>query len=887
MIRYFSKALGAHFRAGRSLYVLTVFGVALGVASVLSIQIINRNALAAFEGSVTAVSGEADLSVLGRTPTFQDTLFPTVLATKGVRAAWPLFRIEVLLKQNGLLEGDGRSRVFLDVIGADFFAPMDLPWMKGATEDTESTEGVTWRHGPGSELRRHSEDAEKVGGRGNAWLWERGWCAVTPAMAERMGWSVGDTFEVAVGSRTVTLAVGAMIDFQALSPLASPKLVAMDISQAQALFGRSGEIHQIDVKLDEGVELQVVQANLQRRLGMSVRVATPVERGQQAEGLLSAFRLNLTALSLISLFVGLFLVYSSTQASLIRRREEFGLLRSIGGTPRQVFAIIVGEVALLGALGVALGLPMGYWVAQANVDMVSATLSNLYLLEEISTLELPAWLYTMGATIGIGGAMAGAVLPALDMSRRDTRSLLAAFTLHEKIGSLAPKLFSTGVLVLLLSAVWYATIGHAWKHAGFAMGVGLLLGLPLMTPLTVRALCGRIRVVDFGLAYSLRGLGVRLQTTAFAVASLAIAVSMLIGITLMIGSFRQTLEVWIDRSIQADIYVAPMSWRGKGSEGTLDRGTIEALTEHPAVVGVDLLRGFIGYAAARDGSAEDQHIGLAGVVMGLEGGDVRFPLLQGDREEAYRIVTERGGVFIGETLARKMDVWVGDVLSIYTPEGVRPFEIAAVYYDYSTEGGAAVMDLATMEKAFGSGGINSIALYLTSESDPERVVDDLKAALPDVPLQIRSNQRLREQVFKIFDQTFAVTRLLKGMSLVIAVCGIALMLIVLAREQVSELALYRSIGATRRQLFKIYVGKGLGMGTLGLLLGLFGGVLLAGLLIFVINRAYFGWTIQPSFAWEAIAQQCVTILGAAVVASLYPALAASRTPATELSRENL
>ena len=125
------------------------------------------------------------------------------------------------------------------------------------------------------------------------------------------------------------------------------------------------------------------------------------------------------------------------------------------------------------------------------------------------------------------------------------------------------------------------------------------------------------------------------------------------------------------------------------------------------------------------------------------------------------------------------------------------------------------------------------------------------------------------------------------MSLVIAVCGIALMLIVLAREQVSELALYRSIGATRQQLFRIYVGKGLGMGALGLLLGLFGGILLAALLIFVINRAYFGWTIQPSVAWGAIAQQCATILGAATLASLYPALRASRTPATELSRENL
>lgn len=881
MIRYFSKALWAHFQAARSLYLLTVVGVALGVASVLSIQIINRNALAAFEGSVQAISGDANLSVLGRTPTFDETLYPIVLSTPGVWSAWPLYRVEVMLspeRGTELSPADPGLRVFLEVIGVDFFAPMDLPWVRNATtenaKDTERSGGrVT-----DSEQNQGAGGAGSTGGLG--WLREKGWCAVTPTMAEKMGWSSGDTFDVSIGSRSVTLTVGAQIDFQSLSPLASPKLVVMDIAQAQSLFGRPSELHQIDIRLVEEARRGEVQSLLQERLGESVIVATPAQRGQQAEGLLSAFRLNLTALSLISLFVGLFLVYSSTQASLIRRREEFGLLRSVGATRLQVFGVIVAEVSMLGALGVALGMPMGYYVAQANVEMVSATLSNLYLLEEISTLELPWWLYAMGAVVGIGGAASGAVLPAMDMSRKDTRSLLAAFTLHEKIGSMAPGLFAVGVAILALSLVTYFAIGDAWKHSGFAMGVGLLFGLPLMTPLTIRAICGRIRIRGFGLGYSLRGLGVRLQTTAFAVASLAIAVSMLIGITLMIGSFRETLEVWIGTSIQADIYVAPASWRGKGSEGILDAETIEVLTSYEGIHGVDRLRGFIGYSG-------DQRIGLAGVEMGLKGGEVRFPLLQGEPKVAYRQVIEEGAVFIGETLARKADVWVGDDLPVYTPRGEQLFRVAAVYYDYSTEGGAAVMDLATMDESFGPGGINSVALYLKPGFDPEAVVDDLKSFMRDVPLQIRSNSRLREQIMQIFDQTFAVTRLLQAMSLLIAICGVALMLIVLAREQISELALYRSIGAARRQIFGIYVGKGLGMGVLGLILGLFGGILLAALLIYVINRAYFGWTIQPSPAWGAIAQQCATILGAATLASLYPALCASQTPATELSRENL
>jgi putative ABC transport system permease protein len=199
----------------------------------------------------------------------------------------------------------------------------------------------------------------------------------------------------------------------------------------------------------------------------------------------------------------------------------------------------------------------------------------------------------------------------------------------------------------------------------------------------------------------------------------------------------------------------------------------------------------------------------------------------------------------------------------------------------------AALDIRTMNRHFGPGPIHSLALYLEAGQDTERVVDELKARYAGTPLRIRSNRRLRERVFKIFDQTFAVTRLLQAMSLLIAVCGITLTLLILARERISELAVCRAVGAIRQQLFWIFVGKGVGMGLLGLGLGLVGGIALAGILIFVITRAYFGWTIQVYWPWLPILQQIFTILAAAVLASLYPALRASQTPATELSRDDM
>jgi putative ABC transport system permease protein len=182
--------------------------------------------------------------------------------------------------------------------------------------------------------------------------------------------------------------------------------------------------------------------------------------------------------------------------------------------------------------------------------------------------------------------------------------------------------------------------------------------------------------------------------------------------------------------------------------------------------------------------------------------------------------------------------------------------------------------------------MTNVDLFLLPGVEPQAVMDSIHARFPGEPLELFGNRGLRREILSIFDQTFAVTRLLQGMALLIASCGITLTLLVLARERVAELALYRALGAGRLQIFRVFLGEGIGMAVLGIVLGLPGGAALAVILIYLINRAYFGWTIEMSASWGALAAQAATILAAAAVASVYPALRASRTPASELSRED-
>lgn len=852
MIRYLGRSLRQQLRRSRTLFLLTVVGVALGVASVVAIQTLNRGALQAFDGSVRAVSGQADLTVTGTIPTLDETLLPVVLADPDVTGAWPLLRLDVAVH--------GRDGLYLDLVGFDVFAPVSYPLIGG--------------DGAAGDAGRLLTEALTV----------PGWAALTPEFAAGQGWAVGDTVTVSSGSRLAELTIGALVDFKSFEPLAPRRLAVMDIAWAQALLGRPGQVHQIDVTLVPGADADRVAARLAAVLGPGVRVLTPEQRRQDASGLLAAFRLNLTALSLISVFVGLFLVLTAVQAALVRRRTEFGVLRSVGATPRQVLGLILAEAAVVGVVGVALGVPLGWLAALRNLDSVSGTLTSIYVLEGIETLTLPPQVILLAAAVGLCGALIGAVGPALDMARRDPGTLLAPLHLHRRTSGTAGRLAAGALGLAGAATLWFLLAGRDLRAGGFVYGFLMMVSLPLVVPLVVRTVTAPVRPRGLGLALSLRNLAVRLQTTSLAVAALAVTASMLVGITILIGSFRATLVTWLDTTIRADVYISTPSWVRAGNDAFLDRPLLDELSARPGVRAVEEQRRLRVRTA--DGR---QLVWLNGVrFAGVAGAELagRLPLVGGDPDLVVAKL-ERGGVLIGEPLARKGGYAPGDTLVLAGADGPVALPIAGVAYDYTSEGGTAFVLMPTLVAAFGPTAPNNAALFLDADLDPDEVAAALAADYAGRPLVFRSNRTLRTEVLGIFDQTFAVTRTLQVMALLIAVCGVSLTLLIQARERAGELALLRALGATRRQIFGLFLGEGTAMGALGLVLGLGGGVGLAALLILVINRVWFGWTIQPAWPGAALLGQAALVLAAAAAAAVYPALRAGLSDAGGLTRDDL
>ena len=838
MIRYFYRTVSAHWRTNPVLYGLTVLGVALGVASVISIRILNQSAIASFAAGVRTMSGTADVVVTGKGGTLPDEAYPRVLGTAGVAAAWPVFETTVAV--------EGRPDTFVRVLGVDLLAPAQDFW--GAVS--------------GLDAGADAADAVRA----------PGWVAVTPELAAAMGWAVGDRFEVRYGADVSGLRVGALIDLQRWGASGSRRAVVMDIAEAQSLFDGAGTLHRIGVKAAEGTDLAALAARIEGGFGGRVDAVTPSERTGQAQQLLGAFRLNLTALSLVSLLVGTFLVFSSMRACLVWQRREFGVLRSLGCTPAQVLALILGEAALLGVMGVVIGIFAGYWTAIWNLEAVSSTLTNIYMLREIESLEVSGGTVALAVFAGLGGALSGTLLPALDVWRRDTRTLLDNLPAPAAAIAGARNLFRLGLVLLAGVLAWYWFGGWRWRPAGFVLATAMLLCLPLLAPWLVQRLTGRVRVPDFGFRYGVRSLGATLANTSFSVSSLAMAVCLLVGITLLVESFRETLVRWVDRSLRADVYVTATVGARPGPDATLSAQLVERLAGVPDVEGVDPLRRLFLRVGGR-------RVAVVAVDLSRPAEQRRLALLSGG-DAVARAVRDRG-VLIGEPLSRSASLAVGDVVEIEGPEGPARLPVSGIYRDY-TEGGSVTMDIGLMAATLGAGPLTSVALHLKPGADPEAVAAGIESRHPRGSLRVRSNRRLKEDVLHIFDQTFAVTRILQVMSLIIAACAITLTLLVVAQEKASEIALYRTLGAFRRQVFRLFVSKGTAMAFLGLVLGFAGGIGLGVTLIFVIQKSYFGWSIEWTWPWLTLAGEALAIVCAAVLASLYPAFKASRTPATEL-----
>ena len=832
---------------------LMILGIALGVAVVVAVDLANRSALAAFELSTEAITGRASHRLVGGPAGLDAAAYRRLRLDGHQRDAAPV--VEGLVRMP-------------DLGGASFTLMGVDPLAEPPFRDLMGSQGQGLPETLLAEM-----------------LLRPGAVLIGSEVAAQAGLAVGDRLVLEVGGRPAEAWVAALLEpGDGPSRRALETLILTDIASAQELLGRRDRLDRIDLRLPQApADLAARLAELEPFLPPGAEIQAAGDQQATVASMTEAFRLNLTALSLLALLVGMFLIFNTVRFSVVQRRATLATLRSLGATRAEIFAMILVEAGLLGALGSVLGVGLGILLGRGAVSLVTQTINDLYFVVNVRGVRLDPLPLARGGLAGLTAALVAASLPALEATsvppitalRRSSAEASALAALPRlTFGGLACALLGVGLLALPGQRVDLGFLGMAAIIFAFALLVPVLtLGLMrLALPVTGRlfGLVGRMAPRDVGRA---------LSRTAVAIAALMVAVCVSIGVSVMVGSFRQTVQLWLGDTLRADVYISPPAETATRVSGTQDPALARRLAGLPGVTGMSTVH----RVSLR--SPELGPVDVAVLLSDIAGANRPYLEAEGDAEAVWRRL-EAGAVAVSEPFARRTGLGLGDVLRLGTEAGPRDFPIAGVFYDYGSERGLVFMADPVYRAGWSDDRISSIALFLAPEVDADAFAVDLRRQLAaGPPLNIRSNRGLRAEVLAVFDRAFAITSALQLLAIVVAFVGVLSALMALQLERARDYGTLRATGMTEGQLGGLVL---LETGLIGATAGLMSwpaGLSLALLLIYVINRRSFGWTIQPAIGPGIFLAALALAIGAALLAGLYPALRLRRLPIARVLRE--
>lgn len=836
---------------------LTVLAVALGVAVVLAIDLAGDAATGSFHSSLETLSGDQ---------TFE------VTATGGVP--------EGIVGKLGSLPYDWRvtprmedfavlaeTRNTLPLIGLDLIAESDRLLLEHPAVDGTGTTSA-------ENIAASAESSlENLTARDSIWV------------GESLGKRPGEKLQLFMNDRPGTYIIrGTFPDSKG-----NESAIVMDIAAAQLALSRVGRVDRVYLRIppsESSTPLDEWRRRAQQALPDGVEVRAAGASTNENRKMLAAFRWNLRLLSYIALVVGAFLIYNTISVSVVRRRAEIGIARALGASRRQVLAAFLGEATFIGGTGALLGIPLGRLMASAAVKLMGATVSALYVTSRPGAIAVTSRSAALALIVGAGVTLFSAWSPAREAALVAPIEAMARGRREFEI-RVAKK---TNLWFALILAIATAVVSRFPPVGGkpvfgyiatlLAVAAGVFT-IPAFVDTAMRVASGLLQKL-FGVEALLasRSLAGSLRRTSVLVAALCTAVAMMTAVGIMVGSFRQTVVTWMDAELPADLYLRPAGNPAADQHPTISPELSDAIAKLPGVRVVQRLRAY-----------EISYQGMPATLgsVDLENRQIyrTSDFLSGRSTES--VLTELRGtnwVIVSEPFTYKHHVGRGDSLQLALGESRANFRIADVYYDYASERGVILMDRNVMLKYLPDPAPSNLAVFVAPGATVVTVRKEIEAAAANHRILIFANGDLRAQAVQVFDRTFAITYALEAVAVLVAVMGVAGALLALVIDRRRELGLLRYLGASSEQLRRLILTEA---GLLGVLANLFGVVLgffLSLILIFVINKQSFGWTIRLHWPVAILLSAIAVVFVATLLAGYYPARIAVRLNPLEVVHED-
>ena len=827
---------------------LTILAIALGVAVVLAIDLAGGAAAGSFRSSMETLAGDNELEVATSGGVPESVVGTLVTLPYSIRVSPRIEDYAVIVETKKSLPLIG-----LDLVSEGSAYAQSEPQNDGAPPTQSASENVF----------------EHLGYADSIWV------------GSSVGYKTGERVELLINDQVRNYTVrGVYPDSNG-----NESAIVMDLAVAQHALARYGRVDRILLKVPRTPGLEDWQQRLRTVLPAGVDVRPQGTGTIENRRMLAAFRWNLRLLSYISLVVGAFLIYNTISVSVVRRRPEIGIVRALGASRGVILSAFVGEAACFGLAGALLGLPLGRFMATGAVRLMAATVESLYVSSRPGAIELSAASVLLALAIGVGVAVASSYSPAREASRVSPVEAMARGRREYDVRvHKARDLWLALVLGLAAAAASLAPAVAGKPFLGYLAAILLVAASALAMPAFVDALTslsskllGKLLGVEAMLAS--RSLAASLRRTSVLVGALSTAIAMMTAVGIMVGSFRQTVMIWMSDQLPADLYLRPAGSAAADRHPTISPGLAEEIAKLPGVAAVDRLRAY-------EISFEDMPATLASADLNVLRSYHNSDFFSGrPREQVLAELRDSNAVIVSEPFTYKHHLKAGDSMTLSLGETQASFRIADVYYDYSSERGNILMDRKTMLRYLPDPAPSNLAIYVSSGAQLGRVRAEIENASAGHRVLMFSNRDLRAEAIRIFDRTFAITYALEAVAVLVAVMGIAGALLALVIDRRRELGLLRFLGAAKGQVRKLILVEAGLLGLLANFAGLALGFALSLILIYVINKQSFGWTIRFHWPVEVLLGALTVVYGATVLAGLYPAQVAVRLNPLEVVHE--
>ncbi len=811
--------------------IVAVTAIAIGIALGYSIHLINTAAFNEFSAASKNLSGQSDLQVHDRSAFFDESLYPMLAKYEGVALANPVLELDVVMPNKLQNRNDHK----LKIVGLDMFRATQIsPDLLGVPVEGKRLDGL-------------ADDA----------------IFLSPAAMEWLQVEQGDVLSLNAGLQTITLRVAGGL----VRARSGQRIAVMDIGAAQWRFQQLGLLSRIELKLKHGVNHAAFKAELTKQLGDQYLVVEVTDQETRIANMSRAYRVNLNMLALVALFTGAFLVFSTQALSVIRRRQQFAMLRVLGFTRRQLLRQIVLEGALLGMIGSLLGLGLGYAIAAMAIQFLGGDLgSNFFpgIKPSIDFNPLAALTFFL---IGLGVTVLGSMAPAFEAVRAKPALALRSGSEDAALSKLSTPWFAMFCLMLAMLFTQLPPVFELPIFGYLAIALLLIGGIALMPRFAARIFTSLQNVWGAQAGAMVTLVLARLANApnqaAIALGGILASFSLMVAMAIMVTSFRVSVDGWLTHVLPADLYVRTVS---VGDQGGFQ------LSEQKAMAG---LSGFerVDFFRTQQLRLDPGRPEIMLIARPIDSIDPRNTLPMVDDAMTPTVLPEGvTPIWVSEAMVDLYGYRPGEKVSLPIGKAAdtvfNEFVVAGVWRDYGRQFGAVQMQLADYQRLTGDTSVNNLAVWLGSGATLDAAMANLRQLPFGDALEISKSRDMRALSLEIFDRSFAVTYLLEIVAVVIGLLGVGASFSAQTLARAKEFGMLRHIGVMRRQVLVMLAAEGGLLTAMGIVLGFVLGWAISLILVFIVNPQSFHWTMQLHLPWGWLTMVAVIMLVSAAMTAL-------------------